>query len=84
MNETHDPKAKERAKEGWKLFEDSIAPAPYLLGNRMSVLDIYAAMIAHWHPGRTWLVEHCPKEMSAVVATEAHPSIAATWSRNFK
>ena len=67
----------------WRLFEDSIAPAPFLLGKRMSVLDVYVAMISRWRPGRAWLVEHCPKAMSAVTATEAVPSIAATWSRNF-
>jgi GST-like protein len=76
--------ARQRTKDGWKVFEDSIAPAPFLLGNRISVLDIYVAMISRWRPGRAWITEHCPMAMSAVLATEAHPSIAATWSRNFK
>ena len=50
----------------------------------MSVLDIYVAMISRWRPGRAWLQEHCPQTMAAVALTEAHPSIAATWARNFK
>jgi GST-like protein len=77
-------KALARVKDAWKVFEDSIAPAPYLLGNRMSVLDVYVAMISRWRPGRAWIAEHCPKAMSAVLATEGHLSIAQTWSRNFK
>jgi GST-like protein len=76
-------RALQRLKNAWLAFEDSIAPAPFLLGNRMSVLDVYVAMIARWRPGRAWLTEHCPSAMSAVAATEAHHSIASTWSHNF-
>jgi len=76
-------KATQRLKDAWLAFEDSIAPSPYLLGKRMSVLDVYVAMISRWRPGRAWLNEHCPKAMGAVTLTEAHPSIAATWARNF-
>jgi GST-like protein len=75
--------ALERLKHAWRSFEDSIAPAPFIFGNRLSVLDVYVAMISRWRPGRVWLTEHCPRAMSAVAATEAVPSIAATWSRNF-
>ncbi len=73
----------QRAKDAWLAFEDSVAPDPFLLGRRMSVLDVYVAMIARWRPGRAWLSEHCPQAMSAVAATEATPVIAAAWARNF-
>ncbi len=75
--------ALERVKSAWLGFEDSIAPDPFLLGKRMSVLDVYVAMVSRWRPGRAWLSEHCPKAMSAVTLTEADPTIAATWARNF-
>jgi GST-like protein len=76
-------KAMQRLKDAWLAFEDNIAPKPYLLGGRMSVLDVYVAMISRWRPGRAWLAERCPKAIGAVTLTEGHPSIAATWSRNF-
>ncbi len=76
-------KARERLLDAWRAFEAAIAPAPFLLGATPSVLDVYVAMISRWRPGRPWLVEHCPKAMSAVAATEAIPVVAATWARNF-
>ncbi len=76
-------KAAARLKDAWLAFEASIAPQPYLLGRDLTVLDVYVAMIARWRPGRAWLAEHCPRAMSAVATTETHPSIAATWARNF-
>jgi GST-like protein len=76
-------KAMERLKDAWLSFEASIAPRPYLLGEQISVLDVYAAMISRWRPGRAWLTGHCPKAMASVAVTEAHPVIATTWARNF-
>ena len=36
-------KARARLEAAWLAFEDGIAPGPYLLGERMTVLDIYVA-----------------------------------------
>ena len=76
-------KARQRLEHAWRAFEDSVAPAPFLLGTRMSVLDLYVAMVSRWRPGRAWLLEHCPKAMAAVVQTEAQPVVMAAWARNF-
>ena len=76
-------KARQRLEHAWRSFEDSIAPSPYLLGSSLSVLDLYVAMISRWRPGRAWIAEHCPKAMGAITLTEGHPSVAATWVRNF-
>ena len=75
--------ALQRLRDAWLAFEARIEPRPYLLGDRLSVLDVYVAMISRWRPGRAWLVEHCPRAMTSVATTEAHPVIAAVWARNF-
>ncbi len=75
--------ALQRLKDAWTAFEARIAPAPYLLGAQVSVLDVYVAMIARWRPGRAWIAEHCPKAAGAVAATEKHPVVASVWARNF-
>ena len=72
-----------RLKSAWTDFETAIEPAPYLLGDRISVLDVYVAMIARWRPGRAWIAEHCPKSIVAVERTEQHPVVASVWARNF-
>ncbi len=76
-------KALQRLRDAWIAFETSIEPRPYLLGDRVSALDAYVAMISRWRPGRAWLEEHCPKAMASVTVTEAHPVIASVWARNF-
>ena len=75
--------ALQRLKDAWLAFESAITPGPYLLGDSLSLLDVYVAMVARWRPGRAWLVEHCPKAMAAVVKTEMQPTVAAVWARNF-
>ena len=76
-------KALQRLRDAWTAFEATLAPAPYLLGDRISALDVYVAMIARWRPGRAWLATNCPKAMAAVLVTEAHPVVASVWARNF-
>lgn len=76
--------ALERLKQGWQMVEAQVEPSPYLLGSALSVVDVYAAMLTRWRPGRTWFESHCPRVMRAVKATEAHPVVASVWSRNFK
>jgi GST-like protein len=76
-------KTAERLKYFWGVIESSLQPAPYALGNDMTALDIYLAMVSRWTPGRAWIAEHCPKLAAAVDLTEQHPVVAAVWKRNF-
>jgi GST-like protein len=73
----------ERSKAAWLLFEESIHPSPFLLGETLSFLDLYVAMLTRWRPGRPWILEHCPKIAQAVLATESNPIVAGVWKDNF-
>ena len=75
--------ALQRLKDAWLAFEAAITPKPYLVGDRLSVLDVYGAMISRWRPGRAWLDANCPKAMASIRTTEADPQIASAWARNF-
>ncbi len=75
--------ALQRLKDAWLAFEERVEPSPYLLGASIGALDVYAAMISRWRPGRAWLAEHCPKAIAAVEAAERHPVVAPVWARNF-
>jgi GST-like protein len=75
--------ARERIKAYWKMVEDGVQPAPFLLGPTMTALDVYVAMITRWRPGRDWFRVACPKLMAAATRTEAHPVVAKVWARNF-
>ena len=76
--------AVERLKVYWTLLEQALKPAPYLLGSEMTALDMYAAMLSRWEPGRAWVDEHCPRVASALALAEQDPIVARVWERNFK
>jgi GST-like protein len=73
----------ERSKSSWLIFERSVAPTPFLLGAQLTFLDLYVAMMTRWRPGRSWILEHCPRIAQAVAATESHPVVASVWRDNF-
>ena len=76
-------KSIEKQKFLWGLMEQNLTPAPYLLGEAMTALDIYVAMVSRWRPGRAWFNENCPKLSRAVALTEQHPVVAKVWETNF-
>jgi len=76
--------AVERLKAYWTILEQALKPAPYLLGGEMTALDVYAAMLSRWEPGRAWVDEHCPRVASALALAEQDPIVARVWERNFK
>jgi GST-like protein len=76
--------AVERLKVYWAILEQAFAPAPYLLGGEMTALDIYAAMLSRWRPGRAWIGEHCPRVAAALALAEQDGIVARVWARNFK
>lgn len=77
--------ANARRKELWQIMDEAFegAPGPYLLGESMSLLDVYVAMMSYWAPRRDWFMENCPNLAGAVRATEKHPVIRRVWARNF-
>lgn len=76
--------AVERLKTYWTTLEQALQPAPYLSGSAMTALDVYAAMLSRWRPGRAWVDQHCPRLAAALALTEQDPIVARVWERNFK
>ncbi|WP_323761736.1 glutathione S-transferase family protein [Maricaulis sp.] len=86
---THDillARANQRRLDLWTLMNDAFdgRSGVFLLGDRMSLLDVYVAMISRWDPGRAAFAEAAPALVSAVEATEADPVVAEVWARNFR
>jgi glutathione S-transferase len=46
-------KARERLDRVWGYIDDSLGAGPYFLGNTISACDLYAYMLATWHPAGT-------------------------------
>jgi GST-like protein len=67
----------------WRQVEGEIRPAPWFLGGRFSVLDIYVGAMTHWRPRRDWFAAHCPRLHALALQVDAHPALQPVWQRNF-
>lgn len=62
---------------------DAAADAPYFLGDRMTALDLYIAMMNRWKPNTDWYAEHCPRLTSIARRVEADPRLTPIFTRHF-
>lgn len=77
--------ADERRKAMWRVMDEAWKgkPGPFLLGEQMSMLDVYVSMMSYWDPRRDWFIANCPHLAGPVRATEKNPVIREVWSRNY-
>ncbi|GGC58335.1 glutathione S-transferase [Siccirubricoccus deserti] len=76
-------RAREMAREYWQLIEREAVPAPFLLGNRLTLADIYLAVLSRWMGNEDWMPEHCPRIQGLARAVATRPRLASAWSRHF-
>ena len=68
-----------RNQQAFELLEAELTDQPFLLGENLSVADVYMAMIYGWHGKRDTL----PKCSTLTRAVAMHPAINPVWRRNF-
>lgn len=81
---------REHARRLWAAMERE-AGSPWFLGTRFSALDLFVAVMTHWHVGqrpegfrpRDWLAGACPKLSAIARATDARAKIAPVLTANF-
>lgn len=66
----------------WRHMETLLLPDPYALGQTLTAIDLYLAVMTAWRPGRAWFAEHCPKLLSAADAAAKIPAISRVLGRN--
>jgi GST-like protein len=71
-----------RREQLWRHLE-TVAGAPWFLGDRFSALDVYVAVMTRWRPRRAWFAAHCPRLSAIARATDARPDLAPVWAANF-
>ena len=81
-------RAQEMYRDLWRLVEAEAgltgdAAAPFLLGARFTVADIYIAVMTRWMKGSEWLPEACPKLDTLARAVSERPHIAPVWARHW-
>ena len=72
-----------RIADCWAMMESQLEPGRYLLGDQMTVLDLYVAVISRWGPRRVRFYEVAPRMAEVVRRVDADPRLAAFWAERF-
>lgn len=73
----------ERRAECWRLMDAQIEPHRFLLGDDLSVLDLYVATISRWSPRRKRFYREAPRMSEVVRRVDADPRLAEFWADRF-
>jgi GST-like protein len=73
----------ERILDCWAMMESQLTPGQYLLGDQMTVLDLYVAVVSRWGPRRVRFYEVAPKMADVVKRVDADPRLAEFWTQRF-
>lgn len=76
-------KTAERIADCWRMMDSQVSPGRYLLGDEMTVLDLYVAVVSRWSPRRTRFYKEAPKMAPVVRRVDEDPRLAAFWTARF-
>jgi glutathione S-transferase len=71
-----------RWDEEWRILSETLGEGPFFLGEAVSALDIYAAMIATWSLDSPAFFKRFANVERHYRRVAAVPAIAAVWARN--
>ena len=66
----------------WQYVEQH-ARAPWMLGEHLSILDIYISVMSRWRPRREWFATNCPRLHAIATAIDKDPRLKPLWAANF-
>ena len=73
----------ERIADCWRIMDSQIAPGRFLLGDELSVLDLYVAVASRWTPRRARFYAEAPRMAEVVRRVDALPALQAFWAARF-
>ena len=73
----------DRLAHCWAIMEAQIEPGAFLIGEDISVLDIYVTVISRWEPGRRRFYEIAPRMGDIVRRVDADARLASLWALRF-
>lgn len=73
----------DRIAECWRRMDEQIAPGRYILGDDLSVLDLYVTVISRFGPWRTRFYKTAPKMAKIVRRVDADPRLREFWAKRF-
>ncbi|WP_431270541.1 glutathione S-transferase family protein [Dankookia sp. P2] len=76
-------RAVDMAREIRQLIAEGAQPAPFVLGERLSLADLTLAVLSRWMGNEAWMPDHCPRIQSLARAVATRPRLSAAWARHF-
>lgn len=72
-----------RILDCWAAMNSQVSPGRYILGEALSVLDLYVAVVSRFRPRRQRFYEAAPKLEAVVKAVDADPRLTAFWAERY-
>ena len=69
-----------RILDCWRMMGEQVTPGRYILGEALSVLDLYVAVVSRFRPRRRRFYEAAPSLADPVRRVDADPSLRALWA----
>lgn len=73
----------DRIADCWRKMDEQITPSHYILGDELSVLDLYVTVISRFGPWRTRFYKSAPKMAEIVRQIDADPRLKEFWAKRF-
>jgi GST-like protein len=67
----------------WRIMEAQVDPGRYVLGDDLTVLDLYVAVVSRWAGGRARFNEAAPKLAAVARRVDAEPRLREFWAARF-
>lgn len=74
---------RDRLHRHWEIFADLFPARPYLSGDDVGALDLYAAVVSRWSGARAHVAQRRPAFHAALQRIDAHPKVAAVFARHW-
>ena len=73
----------DRIAECWWRMDEQINPGRYILGDDLSVLDLYVTVVSRFGPWRTRFYKTAPKLGAIVRRVDADPRLQDFWAKRY-
>lgn len=73
----------ERIAFCWRTMDAQLSPSRYLLGDKLSVLDLYVAVVSRFGPWRERFYQEAPNMTPAIRRVDEEPRLKHLWERRF-
>lgn len=83
LHQQVDHRIQDRILECWRIMEAQLAPGRYLLGDDLTMLDLYVAVVSRFRPRRQRFEAVAPRMGEAVRRVDGDPRLEALWSRRY-